>query len=700
MKRRLCSTDDESFDSFKRRHIAHAKSETNSAAPQSSRGYRKDLLGLNDTDQVASAHSGVTHRTCVFAQGSSTSTLGKKGCQARAVSSKSGWEERLEKAFGAIHPDESNPGKKLVSSSHRELELTSSDGIRSPALSKTDVANSEKRKTFINNLQCIKPTLLARDQLKNGRSKPESSCIKKIKRPPWDINPLGWRNELFQLDGNGERMSPRNHKKRLSPLEPISRNHNGDKKRSDKKPKKLVPLSNLLISAKEYYELSILTPVALEREERYNWGHLKKNARVKKKLMRRKIRVLEMSSQAPAPSVEILERRFRAHRESAKQRAQLRPSCKPQSSTYTKLTEKHLGAPRPAVGAETANQREPALNNEHRQSSPQTQIPLISKYFPDPAENSRSFPFKSCSGRPPGPVSISPPENKGNPGPNSGSSNPTTFGPAIQSDTLIELSQPEIQFPASADVPLRHSKVKTSPVTNDSEAGRQNRGAPEEDKYKDAQGEEEFVAGVPTSNQISIQTRSGLSPLRDAIPFDIPSKKLPSSSRLLVEDSNRKNPEPESITQGPAGIHLKGGTENNFNRINPLPPAGSLKSGRKLVTFDPDAKDSRTDPVNSLKSKFQPILSDGFVSWDSEEYNNPPKTSNKCQIRPVNKLLRGNKMGSNEAGENSNSDCTDDSWPGFPWVNESPQDPGPSNKASGSSLGDMDILHGNVKIGQ
>jgi hypothetical protein len=175
------------------------------------------------------------------------------------------------------------------------------------------LASSEKRNTLINNLRCIQPTRLARDQLKNGRSKPESSCIRKIKRPPWDVNPLGWRNELFQLDGNGERMSPRNHKKRLSvlPLKPISRNDDEDKKWSHKKPKKLVPLSNFLISAKEYYELSILTPVALEREERYNWGHLKKNARVKKKLMRRKIRVLEMSSQAPAPSVEILERRFR-----------------------------------------------------------------------------------------------------------------------------------------------------------------------------------------------------------------------------------------------------------------------------------------------------------------------------------------------------------------------------------------------------
>jgi hypothetical protein len=47
-------------------------------------------------------------------QGSSTPTLGKKSCGARAVSSKSGWEERFEEAFGAIHPDESNPEKKLV----------------------------------------------------------------------------------------------------------------------------------------------------------------------------------------------------------------------------------------------------------------------------------------------------------------------------------------------------------------------------------------------------------------------------------------------------------------------------------------------------------------------------------------------------------------------------------------------------------
>jgi hypothetical protein len=170
---------------------------------------------------------------------------------------------------------------------------------------------------------------------------------------------------------------------------------------------------------------------------------------------------------------------------------------------------------------------------------------------------------------------------------------------------------------------------------------------------------------------------------------------------LLVEDSNRKNPEPESIMQGPTAIHLKGGTENNFNRINPLPPAGSLKSGRKFVKFDADAKDLRTDLVNSLKSNFDPISSDGFVSWDSEEYNNPPKTSNKCQIRPVNELLRGNNVGSDEAGEKtSHNDCTDDSWPGFPWVNESNQDPGPSNKVSGSSGGDMDMLNGNIKIGQ
>jgi hypothetical protein len=55
------------------------------------------------------------------------------------------------------------------------------------------------------------------------------------------------------------------------------------------------------------------------------------------------------------------------------------------------------------------------------------------------------------------------------------------FGQAIKSDTLIELSQPEIRFPVDADVPLRHSKVKTSTVTGDSKSGRQNRGAPEED---------------------------------------------------------------------------------------------------------------------------------------------------------------------------------------------------------------------------
>lgn len=79
-------------------------------------------------------------------------------------------------------------------------------------------------------------------------------------------------------------------------------------KRSLKSRQRMMPLSTFIISPKEYCKLSVLTPVALEREERYNWGHLKKHARVRNEIMRKKERVLQMSSQARAP-LEELERR-------------------------------------------------------------------------------------------------------------------------------------------------------------------------------------------------------------------------------------------------------------------------------------------------------------------------------------------------------------------------------------------------------
>lgn len=186
-----------------------------------------------------------------------------------------------------------------------------SDGIRSPILVETTTSN-EERNILEQNFGCDKSKLPRRAAFKLGNSNSKSSHSSKSTRIRRYNNRCSLWKELLELEGKSRRIPPLDNQESRSDLQPVSRNDNERSKRAVKKPKKLVPLTDLLISAREYYNLSILTPVALEREERYNWGHIKKNARVRNRIMRSKIRVLQMSSQAPDPSAEGLKScRFR-----------------------------------------------------------------------------------------------------------------------------------------------------------------------------------------------------------------------------------------------------------------------------------------------------------------------------------------------------------------------------------------------------
>jgi len=263
--------EDESFDSFKRRHIEQVKSNTNSAAPNSSK-----------SDKNVPIAPPVSPKT----------SFAKIKSQSRS-SSKFRWEERLEEAFGTIghHEYSDIAGKPTSSPSQRQLDMRISDGIRSPILVNTTTSNKE-RGILEEKVGGDKSKVLRRAAFKFGNSNSESSHSRKPTRIRRYNNRCSLWKELLELEGKGRRIPPPDHQESHSDLQPVSKNDNERLKRAVKKPKKLVPLSDLLLSAKEYYNLSILTPVALEREERYNWGHIKKNARVRNKIMRSKIRVL------------------------------------------------------------------------------------------------------------------------------------------------------------------------------------------------------------------------------------------------------------------------------------------------------------------------------------------------------------------------------------------------------------------------
>ncbi|WAQ88037.1 hypothetical protein PtA15_9A162 [Puccinia triticina] len=709
MKRRLCSMDDESFDSFKRRHIEQAKSETNSAALGP---LKENPIGLN---------------------GSSATTLDKKGCRAR-FSSNFEFEGQLEEAFRVIQPNKPEPEKKSISPSHRELELTISDGIRSPVLPNTVASTGGHRIPFTKQCRSVKPKLPGRENFKNARNKPESSRFRKPKRSPRDINQFPLWNDIFQMKEKGRWKSPRSRTIRPPPPQLIRQIDDECTKPSAKKPKSLIPLSSLLISAKDYYELSILTPVGLQRDEKYNWGHLKKNAQIRNNLMRQKIRhrVLEMSSQAPAPSTEVLERRFRANRESEKLRSQRRPSCNFKSNPYKNLAEKHHGAGRlshltPCTG--TSNPNEHMLNNRHTNFSTRAQIPTISKYFPPPSKNNLSFPVRSFPDEPHDPVSTSPPI-EGNAGPDSRIENSTRSGEAIQ-DTLDDLSRHEIKACANPPAPLRFSEIKHYPkkitVAIDPESQRQSRVTRDQKIYRsskyadpnpktplvlhsdtnsdDPQQEGKGVSEVARSHK-AIDSNRGTSALDDVIPLAIPSRDEGRNEEAIQQEPaccrssqvgqlNENNPERESLLQRSTGVHLEEGRKNNHDRPDP-PRSSGVKSAGEFEKSNADMKASKVNTVEPDLSDFEPIPSDGFVPLNFED-SNSLKSSNKCQILP---LIGENKIGSRELDEESfDTDYTAESWPGFPCFDEGIKKASSfSNNSSDSLWGDRDVLTGNPKF--
>ncbi|POW09269.1 hypothetical protein PSHT_09217, partial [Puccinia striiformis] len=374
MKRRLSSTSlaDEPFDCYKRRRIEELKS-NNPAVPKAfSRGNGNDHTGLDVTvsSYLFSPHNWPTGRELrrvkpfkdtnqsmliqpilsltaqLSLQRSLTSTLGRKKCRGSS-SSNLRWEERLQEAFGVTCPHETQPEEKSRSSSHRQLELTISDGIRSPTLpSKT--TDGKERSISQGKPAYVKPRHFRHEDFSTLLSKRKPSHPTSDKRAPGGIRHLHLWYELLQPDEKLGRLRPQEDKKCVSlPRDVLKKEDDESNKRSCKKPQKLFPLPNLLISGREYYNLSILTPIALEREERYNWGHVKKSPRVKNKIMRSKLRVLDMSSQAPVPSPEVLDSRFRTTRESSKKRSQPKPSCKPKSSAPMNFAGKYLGSRRP-----------------------------------------------------------------------------------------------------------------------------------------------------------------------------------------------------------------------------------------------------------------------------------------------------------------------------------------------------------------
>ncbi|KAI9612647.1 hypothetical protein H4Q26_007804 [Puccinia striiformis f. sp. tritici PST-130] len=343
MKRRLSSTSlaDEPFDCYKRRRIEELKS-NNPAVPKSfSRGNGNDHTGLDVTvsSYLFSPHNWPTEIVDIHSWKKEVSSQFLIQSQMGRTAAGSIW----------VHlPHETQPEEKPRSSSHRQLELTISDGIKSPTLpSKTDFSNL--------------------------RSKSKPSRPTSEKRAPGGIRHLHLWYELLQPEKKFGRMPPQDDKKCVSlPRAVFKTEDDESNKRSCKKPQKLFPLPNLLISGKEYYNLSILTPIALEREERYNWGHVKKSPRVKNKIMRSKLRVLDMSSQAPVPSPEN-------HTESSKKRSQLKPSCKPKSSARANFPGDILVHITCTLGAptEASNPRESAANNDHLSPSMQTERRLI-----------------------------------------------------------------------------------------------------------------------------------------------------------------------------------------------------------------------------------------------------------------------------------------------------------------------------------
>ncbi|PLW11852.1 hypothetical protein PCANC_22251 [Puccinia coronata f. sp. avenae] len=373
VKRRLCSMDDEPFDSFKRRHIQQVKSDTASAAPQSSPGYKNEVLNSKP-------------------QGCSKSTFESKKSRTRSLNSKFGWKERLQDAFGTKHPHESETENRSMSASHRQLEMKISDTIGSPVLPSMTI--NSKAKSIAE-----EPLASNRGKLRIVASRNELSS-QKPKRIPQYIHQRRLWKELIELEEIGKRLPPQDDKERPPYLHFISKNGTDESgKRSGMKPPRLVPLSNLLISAKEYHDLSLLTPVALEREERYNWGHIKKNAHFRNKIMRNKTRVLQMSSQAPVPSANALGRRFRTSRQSGKPRTQNRPSRNHERGARLKFTmSKHSSPKRPVKPASSTSIRPSKKETVLRDDCPCLFMPgprpITRKYFLPPA-NDRSSPVNS-----------------------------------------------------------------------------------------------------------------------------------------------------------------------------------------------------------------------------------------------------------------------------------------------------------------
>ncbi|KNE88896.1 hypothetical protein PSTG_17657 [Puccinia striiformis f. sp. tritici PST-78] len=381
MKRRLSSTSlaDEPFDCYKRRRIEELKS-NNPAVPKAfSRGNGNDHTGLDVTvsSYLFSPHNWPTGRELrrVKPSKDTNQSISVESVPHPISDGKNGCRKHL----GSPAP-ETQPEEKPRSSSHRQLELTISDGIKSPTLPSKTV-DTKERSISQGKPAYVKPRHLRHEDFSNLRSKSKPSRPTSEKRAPGGIRHLHLWYELLQPEKKFGRMPPQDDKKCVSlPRAVFKTEDDESNKRSCKKPQKLFPLPNLLISGKEYYNLSILTPIALEREERYNWGHVKKSPRVKNKIMRSKLRVLDMSSQAPVPSPEVLDSRFRTNTESSKKRSQLKPSCKPKSSARANFPGGYLGSHKPAHLApptEASNPRESAANNDHLSPSMQTERRLI-----------------------------------------------------------------------------------------------------------------------------------------------------------------------------------------------------------------------------------------------------------------------------------------------------------------------------------
>ncbi|MBW0506925.1 hypothetical protein O181_046640 [Austropuccinia psidii MF-1] len=275
MSQKRPSVQNEPFDLYKRRHVElfKYKNDTHNSkrVPATMMEQLPTLRSRNETNKCVQFHLGAQED--------------KK--QLKTLLSRS--DAKLPKYdwFTVEPPRE----KSLI-----PLELLSGSSIRSPKFaSKQSARAKESKKRSL-------PQRVQNHWLRNDFMETKGSKSMDLPQKKTDNLILG-----KQLSASKKGRIQNSY--RLSKCKKSNTFPTGDKKISHRKSieRKTMPMSHLILSTKDYYDLSRLSPIALKREEKYNWGHIKTPSKLRSHKTSTKFGPLDMSSQAPDSMFDVLE---------------------------------------------------------------------------------------------------------------------------------------------------------------------------------------------------------------------------------------------------------------------------------------------------------------------------------------------------------------------------------------------------------